>query len=358
MATVVDPLQSTAISRDATNERAAMLDFARLGAALAVVWLHTPRSESLAEMTTWTRFAVPFFSAAAAFLVTTAARRSPQRSLREYAQGRLRRVYAPFVAWSLIYLAFKWLKWRALPDQPNSFNWPEICLFGAAYHLWYLPYILAASVLLFVVARLTVVKTRPRFVAIVLASVGLFIAVSGPVVDPVAIVAPSDAVDVWSLPEWRFIWNALPATLWGACLGLVGHQSSLGGQRVNVDRRALNSFVWAAFALMIAALSIWGRQTTLENLAGATLLMAAIRDPNTPALGRFIQILAERCGKLAMGIYLSHFLILKTAESIAAKCHTPVTPSLDLAIFSLAAMGGAALAWTLSQRRATRWLVA
>ena len=103
------------------RRRLELFDAARLAAAIGIVWLHTPRSVQLAHWSLLGRFAVPFFSAAAVFFVIDGLRRQPHRSVRQYAFNRFQRIYVPFLAWSVIYLVFKWVKSLALPDQPNDF---------------------------------------------------------------------------------------------------------------------------------------------------------------------------------------------------------------------------------------------
>ena len=45
------------------------MDAARIVAVLAIVWLHTPRSQPMLPTVSLSRFAVPFFVSAAVFLM-------------------------------------------------------------------------------------------------------------------------------------------------------------------------------------------------------------------------------------------------------------------------------------------------
>ncbi len=134
------PAKSAAI-----NSRIAWLDFTRLAAAYSIVWLHTPRSPQLTHWTVLGRFAVPFFTAGAVFFVIDGLRRQPQCTLREYTVNRFRRIYVPFLAWSLIYLVFKAGKKLALPDEPNDFSGIEVLWTGTYWHLWFMPFILLVT---------------------------------------------------------------------------------------------------------------------------------------------------------------------------------------------------------------------
>ena len=121
MAAVLQQLSSAELPASApVRQRLELFDFARLVAIYSIVWLHTLRSPQLVSWTVLGRFAVPFFAAGAAFFVLEGLRRQPQRSIGEYAWGRVRRIYLPFLAWSGIYLVFKIVKSALLPDQPDG----------------------------------------------------------------------------------------------------------------------------------------------------------------------------------------------------------------------------------------------
>src|SRR5689334_24487348 len=72
--------------------RLPVLDVMRLLAAVAIVWLHTVTSPRLGpSVDPLTRFAVPFFTAGAVFLLMESVRRDPRRKWLSYAASRLRR---------------------------------------------------------------------------------------------------------------------------------------------------------------------------------------------------------------------------------------------------------------------------
>src|SRR5262245_5376228 len=86
------------------------LDAARLVAAIAIVWLHTPESPPLAHLSVLSSFAVPFFVFTAVLLNLQSLRRNPDRPLGAYVVSRFNRIYVPFFVWSLLYFAFRDLK--------------------------------------------------------------------------------------------------------------------------------------------------------------------------------------------------------------------------------------------------------
>src|SRR5829696_7746637 len=68
--------------------RLAILDVARLVAAVAVIWIHTPRSPELSASRELGRFAVPFFIATAVFFAWQSARRHAEVTVLGYARTR------------------------------------------------------------------------------------------------------------------------------------------------------------------------------------------------------------------------------------------------------------------------------
>lgn len=354
-ATCPGPVTQLAVARS----RYLLVDLGRLAAAYAIVWLHTARSTTMVLSVSWTRFAVPFFAATAAYLVVIGATRAPQRTLAEYLPARLRRVFGPFIVWNLVYLAFKWAKWRALPEQPNDFPWAEILVFGSAYHLWFLPFIGLVSLALFAAARVAMLTRARGLVIGGLSLVGCGIAMcAGSVSAGPATGADASTWSAW--PAWSFAWNCLPATLWGAALALANSHGVSGDVFSGKRRPGAQAFAWLTFALLEVCLAWYGRQVLLENLAGLALLYAALglrvgRD-DAPRRLRLANVAAV-CGTLAMGVYLAHVLIIKTCEAIATRCQTPITPALDVSVFLLAAGGGTGLAWLLGRWKCTRWLL-
>src|SRR4051794_7968088 len=185
-----------------------MFDFARLVAIYSIVWLHTLRSPALISWTVLGRFAVPFFAAGAAFFVVDGLRRQPARPLGEYALGRVRRIYLPFLAWSGIYLVFKWVKSAVLPDQPNDFPGISALWTGTFFHLWFMPFVLLATLAVFVVGREVINHPRTQwFACAVLLASGLACAIFD---------RPAFAV---ADPGFTLlVWQALPAVCWGTAL--------------------------------------------------------------------------------------------------------------------------------------------
>lgn len=321
------PITAPPLPATPTATRWLGLDLARLVASWAIIWIHVPRSGALMNSTLWCRFAVPFFTCTAVVFVLRKTLSDGGEPWWRYVLSRVGRIYGPYLAWQGAYWTLKRLKRLALPEQDNDG--------GGAYHLWFLPFILAVSVASYVVALVARLGRGPRLgVAAAAALAGWAIAI-----------APPPGIFGWH-NTYNCMWFALPAAAWGICFGALGlgRSTMLGGLRVGVPL-----FVAAELAIFWTG----SRHVLLENLAGVGFMLAALAWRPGERWARL-----ARLGTLAYGIYCSHLMFIKMAESVFAKLRWPVTPELDVTIFLVAVAGSGLAAWLLSRWRLTRWLVA
>lgn len=312
---------------------------AKIVAAYSIVWLHTPRSVARTAWTDMGRFAVPFFVTMAVFFTWEGLHARPGRSWSEYLRARIQRIYLPFLAWSGIYLVFKLFKAILLPDQANNFPGIELFFVGSFYHLWFMPFILAATLGAFTAGKLVIGRAGADWVVCLAGVVAGFAAALAPV--------PARAQNIDSIS--RLAWGALPAVFWGVSLGVFYTRS--GGRRW-----ARHWMRWAALLVAggsVAWLGIAGRGILIENLAGFAVVVAALGAGSPSWLAR-----PARLGVLAFGVYLGHLLFIKGLEALATKLRLDASWPLDLSIFLLAAAGSTFLAWSLTRSRWTRWLAA
>lgn len=318
--------------------RRVSLDLARLLAVYAIVWIHTPRSEMLTGATSLARFAIPFFVFAAIFFVFESLRRHPERTFARYFRSRFLRIYVPFLAWSGIYLLFKGAKSLLLPEQPNEYPGIEILWIGSFYHLWFMPFILAVSLVAFLVAKMVLPWRRlGQIVAMLCWAVAILLA-SLPLP-----MTPSEASR-----EYLFlIFNATPAVLMGIGLAILsGPLSKL------FEHRGATLFGLLLFLGATVAVFCLGRGRLLETFAGLGFMLISLAPLQSASLARFAKL-----GRLAYGIFLSHLLLIKVAEAVASKIKISTSWEVDLGIFLLAVVGSTFLAWLLSRSSRTRWLV-
>jgi peptidoglycan/LPS O-acetylase OafA/YrhL len=321
----------------AATSRRTMFDVTRLLAAYSIIWLHTPRSAELVGSTVLGRFAVPFFVAATVFFVWQGLIAKPGRDFGSYAWSRFTRIYLPFLAWSAIYLAFKAAKGMAMPDQPNDFPGWEFLWTGSFYHLWFMPFILVVSLGVFklgqAVIERPVIEWMVGFGCLVLGE-GIALWPQGP----------------WFQgPQLSLIYQAMPAVFWGVALSVVVHR----GPTKLLETTEAGVLGLLTMAAGLAWLWHFGRNTMAETVAGIGCTVVAL----APWSNHLLQVVG-RFGPLAYGIYLSHLLFIKTAESVLAKLGAGPSETVDVAVFLVAVVGSTALAWSLSQSRYTRWLAA
>jgi surface polysaccharide O-acyltransferase-like enzyme len=342
MATVtLDPCRDNeprATALAAPRARHTMLDVCRLLAALAIVWLHTPRPAAWADLGLLGRFAVPFFTAAATFFAWQAGSRANPRTVAQYASSRLVRIYVPFLAWSGIYLAFKGAKSLLLPGEPNDFPGIDLLWLGSFYHLWFMPFVLLVTLAVFCLGRIAAHHRGREMAMLVLALVGGW---------QLALLPAERSTSGVGFAQLAI--DALPSACWALALA-IAYQS--GARRWLGDRRIGIGCLAATLGLTVLLCTL-GRNSAVENLSGMALLVFTLGDWSSPLLER-----VARLGPLAYGIYLSHLLFIKTLEAVQAKLHQPLSMAAALTIFILAAAGSTLLAWLLSRWRVTRWLTA
>jgi surface polysaccharide O-acyltransferase-like enzyme len=329
------PTKSTPGARD-KSDRLILVDAVRLLGALAIVWIHVPRSAQLQPTTILARFAVPTFTVIAVLLVFDGFRLRPDRSWWSFARSRIGRIYPTFLGWTVIYLLFKLCKKAALPEQENCFPGIEILWTGSAYHLWFLPFILAVSL---AAGGLAAVANRNELARHAIVVAGLLGGLA---------VACSDSMTVSNrLAYARLVADAIPAALIAVSLGAMHLHRGLP----RIRSRSLFTAVVALFVAEMAMLGYIGRNALLENLAGTTLALAALARFSPSWL-----MPAARLGPCAFGVYCSHLLFIKIGESVANNAHWPVSPGADLALLAASVIASFLCAWLLSLSDRTRWL--
>src|SRR2546421_5473934 len=148
------------------------LDAARGLECIGVIWVHTViDSPDLTRSASLARFGTPFFVLAAIFFLLTGLSTKASAGWGAYALQRFKRLYIPFLVWSLIYLLLRTGK-RALMTQEGLVRLDTArLLLGTARHLWFLPFILMACIACYPLRKLL---PRLRGGRIVLAA-GFFI---------------------------------------------------------------------------------------------------------------------------------------------------------------------------------------
>jgi peptidoglycan/LPS O-acetylase OafA/YrhL len=342
-----------ASERVRVTDRIAMLDALRFIAAIAIVWQHTPESSQLNPFSRLSVFAVPFFVMAGVFFVFAGVRRNPQRPTSEYLLGRFRRIYVPFLVWSVIYLAIRDLKHALLSHQSSVEFSPGILIGGSAHHLWFLPYMFVISVVAFALAKLVVGRpTTERVMAVALCIVGIAAGFGSPtffakLIDGAKAADQETLASIWYVCDRG--WNMVPAVLWGAALGAI---FPIIPARIWSNRAI--GIIGLGVSMVCIAIALTPYRTILsDNVAAVGLVALALSRWTTATVNQLAKL-----GGLAYGIYLCHVMFIEGMQAVAARAGYTGRWWLDAIVFPAAAIAAIVLTWVLSRWSWGRWLMA
>jgi surface polysaccharide O-acyltransferase-like enzyme len=272
------------------------LNYARLVAAFGIVFFHAGASGASIGYA-----ALPFFLILMIVLAVPSAKRL---SMQEYAMNRAQRLLIPWVIWSGIYAALKLLEISMTHATFNSEFAPYMLLTGPALHLWFLPFAFVACLLTYPLMQKAHSKiTLPMVLSLVLIGVTILSLCQG---------------RSFAVPFAQWIYG-LPAVCLGIALAIAG----TGWNRI-LGISAI--FTCGAFIL--------GATNGLEQLVIALIayiICIKVRLPDS--------VLSNQLGGLALGVYLSHPLVLSVLE------RTTALHKGDTAFALLGCLGACAIAW-------------
>lgn len=317
------------------------LDAMRFLAGVGVVWLHA----AVVLPSGAGRFAVPMYVVAAVLLTTFSLRKRPEQSLIAYLGKRWLRLYPAFLFWCVVYESLRQaktvLKGNGLRLDPLDF------IGGTQEHLWYLPYLLVATVAIVPMIVLAI-RNRParRTIAVVSAAIGFAMAIT-----PVPHAIASIPVD----SPWHFlqpVWWATPSLLLAMALACVALDRGTG---LGVPR----SLGWLGVAMFVSgAIVNWGVLDQPHLLAATLSGVGAVWLAGAGLLPRaFATTVAPLGANLGLGIYLGHVLFLRIFVMAAELAHLPASAMSDVASFAFSLAGAIALSAILRRSRWTRWTI-
>lgn len=332
---------SGARARRRESGRIETLDAARLIAILAVVFLHSTETPTLKRFDLVGTFAVPFYLFASLYFQARSLRRDASRNIVQYVVSRLKRLYLPFVAWTFIYLVARNVKHLFVSDAPPvPFEWHHLWT-GSAHHLWFLPYLIIASLLSAFAARFS--NTRPALRITIITICALVGGV-------LAVVPRPDWLNHISGEEGYFFfqcWKALPSAFLGLALAWILSNAD--------DDSLITPIVGLAGALLtigtVTDQLIHGYSRLERTLSGLGWLLAALATWRGP----WVQWMA-RGGRHAYGIYLTHVLFIEAVQAIAHRAGLGSSIGLDAVTIIAGFFGGLLLTTALDKSRHTAWL--
>lgn len=302
-------------------------------AALSIIWLHTFVGGPWSKLSFPGRYAVPFFTASAVFLIFQSVSRRPGQFFGSYALSRFKRIYVPFAIWTVIYLIVMSIA-SAIKHSPMPSINVQLLWVGSTHHLWFLPYILGVSLLSFLVARLPL-----KGLTALLMSVGFFIIGSVLALKWFPIRLPDDyclwlAMD--TLPSMFWTWALL--------IELQRRRQTLGP---NVLRATFTVVIWIGCLVSLVWLD---RHRGMENVAGFAAFIFAM-SIHWQAPRYLVQL-----GTMAYGIYLVHILFLEGFQDIAAMAQVPDSLMSDLMTIIVATVCSIAFCAIVSRLPGCQWL--
>lgn len=306
------------------------IDLFRGLAAVALVYLHAVGGTAMADSGTFARVVVPFFSASAVMFAFLSGRKAG-RSAGRYVGQRALRILLPYVAWSAVYLAFRYGGSAALGGPPPEPKWQWL-ISGLSHHLWFLPYIFLATSAAFLITRWCY---RPGGSAAVVGVLLVGAGVASAVLPPPWVARKLGYPAVLS-------YETLPAACW--TLGVLFLWQGLRG--IELRRRPVAVVSWPVLIAGMGWLVWCGRAIPLENVLGLAALGAALCGVAGAGWAGWAKL-----GAWAYGIYLAHVLFVEGFQDVADKLGLNESWGVTLGVFVLALLASLAVCAALSYWR-------
>lgn len=327
------------------------LDAAKFLAAIGVIWIHVCQSPNTFSLGSLGRFAVPFFAATAGYLLVLSQQRKSDQSFGDFVSSRFSRLYIPFLAWSGIYLIFKWTKKVAFGHDETVLPGWDIFISGGAYHLWFIPYlIIASSAAFFAIRRIAHSPKQQLNSAVICYLAGIILALW------LTLETSGDT-------STSFMLMATPGLLWGLALGWLqaAQKAKTGRAGLTTCSPTFTASLTAVFLLATTMTITAGRNVLLENASGVALLLSAIY------LGHLLPVdafqtrtgsLISRLGEVSFGIYFSHLVFIKVGEVILNRLGATDTVWVAIAMACIVTTTATICCIIAARHKLTRWLVA
>lgn len=321
------------------------LDLVRGVAAIGVIWVHVGRSPEWASMNLSALGAsgTAYLNILAGFFTVLALQKclAKGQSSARFLAHRFWRIGGPFVVWSGVYLAARGVNYLVFGKVTAlEWNW-GVLFYGTIYHLWFLPYLLVATVV--TLPMMYVGLKRP---GVMLPMAAVMMVVAGAIIVLPTFPLPDDHQDPVRIEG--IVFGRLPGFLLGLGFGMLW----ASGYRPRV--RMQTAVVCLVVAGIAVGLTVASELPALllNRVAGVCGLIAAF----APWRGAAARWLAGM-GALGFGVYLSHVLFVEFA--VAATRRMGLEPSLSTDIAAIVFVTGASfgLSYAIRNVRALRWLI-
>ncbi|MEI8195198.1 MAG: acyltransferase family protein [Phycisphaerae bacterium] len=323
------------------SDRVVMFDAIRIIATLAVIYFHSIESETLRASGVIGRFSVAFYTLAAMIFMVRGIRRHPERGLWDYATMRFRRLYLPFLGWSLITAGSLML--LHLFDSGTAVPAIEVdsLVTGLAPQLWFIPFILVGGIALFPLTKLTLGERRWE---LLLACAAGIVALS---LDWI----PWNDPPLQQLPLvgklLALSWHRWSALYWGLTLAIL-YTRWLRGTKLS------GWMACGGLGLLLVTTAyqwIYGIVPALKVCGGLGVCLLAFAP--------WKHVLISKLGQLAplsFGMYMSHTLWIGTARTLANYYGLPTCWQRDVLVFLLAVLASLLTVRILATSPMFEWL--
>jgi peptidoglycan/LPS O-acetylase OafA/YrhL len=318
------------------------IDVIRLIAAVSIVYVHAVRSPALDASRNLFRFAVPFYLFASFYFQSLSLRKRTDRTLGQYIAGRFKRLYVPYLAWSVIYLVARDIRRKVTLHIGPARLEPGLLWRGVEYHLWFLPYLLAGSIFLAVVHWMTLRQDRRwRWPLIIAATAAGFAFAYAHM--------PANWDQTFDNPTYAYVqfWRAMPTMCWA--LGFAWLMTA--GPVVYSVSSSLGLVGVVLAVLCSVKQMLQGIELIPRALSGLGCMLAALAPWNTVIVPSLAKI-----GRLSYGIYLCHVLISEFVRNAAFHFHLPDSVQVDMVVFVCTLLGSISVVLGLARSPKTAWL--
>jgi peptidoglycan/LPS O-acetylase OafA/YrhL len=321
-----------------------MLDACRAIAGLAIVWCHVATTFNPDDTdTSWIigTFGVPFYLFVALYFVASGLLRDPSRSLTGFLIGRVKKLYVPFLIWTVAYALLTYIK-----NRHEGFQFSAHYFWTGSYtHLYFLPLLLGCTTALALIVRPAARHPGVRYALIaVLVAAALAI---GYVDVPHSLVTTDAHEDVTTALR-NYLRAAPPA------LGAIAFALYFGrpGKRLVVPASVAITGLVVTITCVLG--QMFGKVTVLARAMsglGWTLLAFG---PWRATLLRPLAVV----GRHSFGIYLCHIAFIRTADAVITRLDIPRdSVPMQAGVFVGSFIGAFVLSACLARWPATEWIV-
>jgi peptidoglycan/LPS O-acetylase OafA/YrhL len=321
------------------------IDVVRAFAAAGIVFVHATEAPLFDRWGNLFRFGVPFFLFASLYFQSLSLVHKPDRTLGHFAIDRFKRLYVPFLVWSVIYLISRNIERIFLRHLGLVRLHPSMLISGTEYHLWFLPFLLGWSLVLAVIYKLILQHDRQwRWPLMILAILGGCAVACAPAPNMPAATEMTFDSPVYCFIQWTL---ALPAAFWAMAFAWF---MTLGPQVYEVP----TAFGWGGILLLVACSFqqvLHGIELAPRALTGLGTILPALSRASRPA-----NAMLARLGRYGYGIYLCHVFPVEIVHMILHRYHPTPSPWLDVLNLCISFSAAWLIVHCLMKSRWTAWL--